>query len=77
MRNYPIDYTMSVLVFEPYKKQWIKRKVILGRYLSKDAAIEQGFAELLTLGFNQWKNLIITNEYNKIVYSCDGSPSVA
>lgn len=77
MSGYPVNYEMSVFVLEPYKKQWIKRVVNLGRCLSKNEAIEKSFSQLLTLGSEEWKNLIVTNEHNKVIYRCSGSPKRA
>lgn len=76
MCGYPINYDLRVMVFEPYKKQWMERTENLGRCMSKDEAITKAFTQLVTLGFENWKNFIVTNEKNKVVYSCPNNNKV-
>ena len=69
MCGYPINYDLRVTVFEPYKKQWVKRTENLGRCMSKEEAIDKGIATLLALGYEKWQNLQITNEKKKVIYA--------
>lgn len=77
MRGYPINYNLQITVLEPYKMQWITRKIELGRCMSKDEAITKAFTQLVALGFEHWKNLIVTNEKNKVIYSCPNNNKVS
>ena len=76
MRNYPINYEMQITFFEPYKKQWIDRKINLGRCMSKNEAIEKSFSELIALNIQQWKILKIFNEKQKEIYSCKPAKAI-
>ena len=61
-------YKMSIVTFEPYKQVWINNYINLGVCKRKNDAINRAYLQLAERGRHGWKNLIIQNENNEIIY---------